>query len=77
MTYYTSSQHSVKPQPCPSQYMMKGTNYEAHASSSNFSPMISSLLSPAILLSTMGSYTLASDFHIVELKNLTIMQNVQ
>jgi hypothetical protein len=50
--------------------MMKGTNYEApnHASSSNFSPTISSPLSPAILLSTMGSYTSASDFHTMEVK---------
>jgi hypothetical protein len=50
--------------------MMKGTNYEApyDANSSNFSTMISSLLSPAILLSTMGSYTSASDFHTMEVK---------
>jgi hypothetical protein len=50
--------------------MMKGTNYEApnHANSSNFSPMISSPLSPAILLSTMGSYTSASDFYTMEVK---------
>ena len=38
---------------------------------------ISSFLSPAILLSTMGSYTSASHFHTMEVKNLTIMQNVQ
>ena len=50
--------------------MMKGTNYEGHnqASSSNFSPVISSLLIPDILLSSMGSYTSASDFHTLEVK---------
>ena len=80
MTYYTSSQHSVKPQP----YVPPNIWWKVQIMKLPITQVpptslhtISSFLSPAILLSTMGSYTSASHFHTMEVKNLTIMQNVQ